>query len=184
MSNLSDCYQFTAAVWTIFKRIEFHCQTGGILQGLKWSREGGLQNLQTDKLPLLQPYSIEQDMDYFAGGNFPVYNSSDKEANTPFVSSFQLKLELSTDSKHGFLRRNPDVPTERKGHMEWSALVMDAIETAEDERIDSRLDGTLLRPIKMMMKDIEIQELTMSSVIDIRIDTHLQRRGQRACPFA
>ncbi len=61
---------------------------------------------------------------------------------------------------------------------------MDALETAEDERVDSRLDGTLLRPIKATMKDIEIQELTISSVIDIRIDTHLQRRGQRACPFA
>jgi hypothetical protein len=68
--------------------------------------------------------------------------------------------------------------------MEWSALVMDALETAEDDRIDSRLDGTLLRPIRTTMRDLEIQELTISSVIDIRLETHLQRRGSRACPFA
>jgi hypothetical protein len=182
---LQDCYQYTAAVWTLFKRLDFHSQTGGILQGLKWHREGGLQLLQTDKLPALQPYSLEQEgMDYFAGGNFPVYGSPDKEANTPFMATFQLKLELSTDSKNGFIRRNPDNPTERKGHLEWSALVMDAIETAEDDRIDSRLDGTLLKPIRMTMRDMEIQELTISSVIDIRLETHLQRRAQRACPFA
>lgn len=184
MSNLSDCYQFTAAVWTVFKRLDWHCRTGGMLEGMKWSREGGLQNLQTVKLPALQPYSVEQDMEYFAGVNRPVYNSNDREANTPFVSTFQLRLELSTDSKNGFVRRNPDQPTDRKGHMEWAALVMDALEIAEDERIDSRLDGTLLKPIRTTMRDLEIQELTISSVIDIRLETHLQRRGHRGCPFA
>ena len=184
MSRLQDCQQFTAATWVIFKRLDWHCREGGLLAGIKWSREGGLQNLQTVKLPSLQPYSIEHDMEHFAGSNYPVYDSQDREANTPFMSSFNLRLELSTDSKHGFIRRNPDQPTERKGHLEWAALVMDALEIDEEGRVDSRLDGTMLKPIHSAMKDIEIQELTISSVIDLRFSTHLQRRAQRSATIS
>lgn len=184
MSAITDQFQFVTPFWVILKRIDFAVrkaegvEPAGSLFGLKWHREGTAHNDGTSDLPSLQPTFADIET-AIAGG---AQKEADKAtANTPLANTITFRLRLRTDTKHGFVRRDPLDPKQKMGHLEWIALILDAIETNEIGLSDARLERTIKEPVAFIVREPDFTPLSMESVIEIILKSTSYNRGERAC---
>lgn len=184
MSAISDHFQFVSPFFVILKRIDHAVrkaqgdEPAGPLFGLKWHREGTSHNDGTSDLPSLQPTFADIET-RIAGG---AQKEADKKtANTPLDNSITFRLRLRTDTKHGFMRRDALDPKQKMGHLEWIALILDAIETNELGLTDSRLERTIKEPVAFIVREPDFTTLSMESVIEIVMVSTSYNRAERSC---
>lgn len=184
MSAITDHFQFVSPFWVILKRIDHATrkavgdEPAGPLFGLKWHREGSVQNDGKSDLPSLQPTFADVET-RIAGG---AQKEADKRtANTPLDNAITFRMRLRTDTAHGFVRRDALDPKQKMGHLEWVALILDAIETNELGQIDSRLEKTIKEPVAFIVREPDFTTLSMESVIEIILKSTSYNRGERSC---
>jgi hypothetical protein len=179
-ANLVNIPQFSAPVWLLFRRIDWHVRSGGMLAGMKWNREGNLRVDGAANLPSLQPLRISVDSAIFQGALRPGENSP-LRSNSPLFNTVVVQLGLAVDVRHGFVERDPEKNSSRKGLLEWAALLMDAIETDVDGVIDSRLNGSCSKPLSYQLREPDPGELSYAAVLDVVLTSDGYHRGQRSC---
>ncbi len=180
-AKLTDVPLFVAPIWVIFKRLDAACKPGKTLSGMKWKREGVGSNDSTSTLPTLQPHFVDLDTSFAIGQ--PKDNGNHRtRANTPVFNSFIVRLRLRTDTKHGFVREDPTCGS-KLGHLEWVGLVMDAIETADDDAADSCLEQTSRGPIRFSLREPDVTSLTIDSIIEVIVDGRGHQRAERGFTF-
>lgn len=184
MSAITDHFQFVGPFWVILKRIDFAVrkasggEPAGRLVDLKWHREGTTQNDGTSNLPSLQPTFADVETRIAAGAQ---KEADKKTANTPVDNSITFRLRLRTDTKHGFVRRDALDEKQKLGHLEWVALILDAIETNELGQADSRLERTIKEPVAFIVREPDFTTLSMESVIEIVMVSNTYNRAERSC---
>ena len=179
-ADLPAIPQFSAPVWLLFKRIDWHIRSGGMLHGVKWSREGGLRVDGAANLPSVQPIRISVDSAIFQGALRPGENSVLK-SNSPLFNTIVVSLGIAVDQKYGFVELNPERNNSRKGLLEWAGLLMDAMETDLDDTVDCRLNGSCAKPITFQLREPDPGELSYAAVLDVVLTSDGYHRGQRSC---
>lgn len=165
-------------LWVIDQRLEFHTKAGGILEGLKYDREGVVEVDGTDDLPYVQNLTISDEEGYgFATGNRDIQNQR------------KLFLIVSAERQYGLFRRDPDEEITDSciqgiGVMEWVERVRDAIETRGDvtEVIDPFLEHTVTKPVVSSIREAPTSDKTWSLVIEINLEMGSTDRGTRGNP--
>lgn len=181
-AQLTDVFLFTAPIWVVFKRLDAASKPGKKLEGLKWKREGQSSNDSTSSLPTLQPVFVE--IDSKLGIGQPKDNGNHRtRANLPLFNSFVVRIRLRTDTKHGFVRADPTDPKQALGHLEWAGLVMDAIETGDDDKPDACLEQTLRGPVTFGIREPDMTTLSMESIIEVIFDGRGHQRTERGYTF-
>ena len=178
MSTFYDCYQSVAAAWELNERIIHHCKSDGLLSGLKYDKEGTLKTDGEDDLPLLQPWSVDFTESFFSGAPTPNTNGV-KQANQPTADTLTLTFRLAVSRRAGWFRRDPTTPTAKKGILEWIALIRDAIETAKDGTIDSRLNSGVVKPVLSLIRETTTTELTFQCFFEVKLDVWPTFRAER-----
>lgn len=184
MAKLTDIPQFSAAVWTVCSRLQWHSREGGMLHGLKWLKDPAARVDDARSLPVLQPLRVSYQSEVFAGAPKDEKKGISK-SNTPLAHDMVLSLGLAVELKHGFVQMDPERQASRKGLLEWVGLIQDAIETGTDAVVDARLDNTLYKPVGFALRDPDPGsiELSFHAVLDVILYTRPFCRAERAYTF-
>lgn len=179
MSTFYDNFQSVAAAWVINERITFHTQTGGMLAGLKFDKEGIYKIDGEDSLPLLQPWAVQFSESYFAGAPHKDISGAN-QSNQPVVEDLTLTYRVATSRKNGWFRRDPTNPLQKKGLLEWLSLIRDAVETGVDGDIDSRLLTGVTKPMLYSIGDTATTDLSFQCFFEIKLQVWPTHRAERS----
>lgn len=185
MAAITSIPQLSAPVWVAFKRLEFHTQSGGMLDGLKFRKfDGTVRSEGTTSLPSLAALMVSVEQKAAPGGQESARSGGDKvRSNNPLSNELVLKLELAVDQKHGLVKMDPESTTTRKGLLDWAALVMDAIETDVYGRPDARLEQSLSEPVSFLFREPDLGTLSMHPIIEVILPMRMIARAERSYTF-
>jgi len=180
---ITDAMHWTAAVWELGERLTHHTKNGELLQGLKWIPTNRARAETMDTLPSLQFRSVSFTQAIFPGAR-STETSDMSKLNVVVSDTLVVRLELTSDVDDLWVRRQPGNSQQKKGHMEWMALVRDAIETDTEGVVDCSLGGSLCRPIMFAGMEPEGGSLGMTTVIEVTLPLMPNCRGALRKLFA
>jgi len=177
----SDIALSLGPLWVIDKRLSFHSHPDyddRILSGLRFDREGKIQNIGERDLPFVSVLGYTDSEGYGMGH---------PGTQGPFIEYHgNLSLMISAKRDYGLMRRNPDATGDPRyvgtGALEWAQRVKDAIElTAEDPPfMDWTMDGTVLRPCKITSSEAEVSMLAWTIVLTVELHIEQIPRASRS----
>lgn len=157
-----------APAWVINHRLDRETKAGGLLSGMKHDRFLRMRVDAPRSLPFVRVVGYSD-----FEGTFGAARPGTGSVNSGTTQTGAIRIELSCEAKHGWMRQNPKAPGQKKGCLEWLALVKDSIETNDAGEVDAALDNTLLKPIKINTVATEISD----SVITLILETETFSRG-------
>lgn len=179
-ADLVQIPQFSAPVWLMFHRLDWHVRPGGMLDGLKWHREGNVRVDGSKDLPSVQPLRISVDSAIHPGAPRPERNNP-AFANTPLSNTIVVSLAIAVDQKHGFVERDPSKNNSRKGLLDWAGLLMDAIETDTQGVVDCKFSKSCAKPVSFQLREPDPGELSFAAVLDVVLTSDGFHRAERSC---
>ena len=169
MDNSTTKHSFaTSAVWEVAKRLSYHTQSGQMLAGLNYDKEGKFRVEGRDTLPMIQPWSFNVDEETFAGALNPSSQVMGS-INSPLRQTISLSYRIGFDREYMFIRHDVDDETARKGALGWISLIKDAIETNEEGLADSGLNQSLSEPLKYFVTETETSQLAFYATLEVSL---------------
>lgn len=150
-----------APVWVINHRLSRETKAGGLLAGMKHDPFLRMRVDAPRSLPFVRIASFSD-----FEGTFGAARPGTGSVNSGTAQTGAIRIEISCESKHGWVRQNPKAAVQKKGCLEWLALVKDAIETNDAGEVDAALDNTLLKPIKLNTVATEISDTVITLVLE------------------
>lgn len=167
----------------IEERIRYQAVEGGqrLLDGITFDREGTLQPVGRDLLPLVQLASYNATEQIFGGAPRP----GTARGNTPLVTVGILEIYIFTYSGYGYSRQDPLDEEDGRGLLEWVALVQDAIERKPQLSFeaDAFLEGSLCKPVKFEVRDNFLSDQSLGVLLALEWTTQPYCRSERTENF-
>ncbi len=181
-ATLSDMVVGLSPLWVMDKRLSWHSSSGHVdrkLSGLRYDREGKIQNIGERDLPFVSVLNNTETEGYGVGS---------PSAEGPYIKlEGTLTLMVAAKREFGLFMRNPnainlDTRYEGVGALEWLHRVRDAIETTaeEPETADWTLEGTVLRPCLFFAGVAEISDLCWTYTLDVKWHIEQIKRAGRS----
>jgi hypothetical protein len=148
------------------------------LAGLKYDKEGTMKVDGEDDLPLLQPWAVSFNEAYY-GGMAHSGISDPKHGNQPILEELTLTYRVVCSRRNGWFRRDPLNSSQKKGLIEWLALIRDAIETDKQGIVDSRFNRSASQPILYSISDTETTELSFQCYFEAKMKLWPYHRSER-----
>jgi len=176
MATVYNCTMATAAAWVLNERIIHHSQSGGLLEGLKFDKEGTYDVDGESDLPLLQPLAVS--LTEKVGPGFGASGAQGK--NGTISPTWTMTYRLATSRRRLLFRRNPDVISEPKGFMEWACAIIDAMEINQDGALDAGLEGSIESPMLVNIGENTASQLSFQGIMQVVLHTKNHCRGERS----
>jgi hypothetical protein len=185
---------YNAALACIFKRLAREHEAGGRLAAMKLPKKAGLsggnvlfassafETIEESNLPCVRYRgTLTNEMKSAMGGALGPTAPKQTHMDAPITPQRQIQFSVMTSITAGILNPRPDVPSSKLGHEDWVAIVLDAIETADDGKADTTLDGATAAPIYFAIGMPEVEsEVYYESIITITVAVRAQYRAQRS----
>jgi len=167
------------AIQVLRSRVIAATATGGILEGLKYRNSLVKVEEGRDSLPYVTFYDMQWDETSILTGAQGLNNRKFSVSQ-----GYTIRMMLSAPLGGGFLRMDPEDTSEPRGLLEWLLLLIDAIENPEGGVVgetapDPLLCGTLARPIVCNLVRTDINQLSVSGIIELEMLSMNSDRGQR-----
>lgn len=164
-------------ITVIEKRIQKQMEAGGFLDGIKeYDREGRVDVLGSDSLPIIQPLQYTYNEEIWGGAA----KTGQARGNTPLRAVGTLELFVGGRAEYGMFRRD-DADDKGTGIMEWIDKLKDSIEMKEDGvTADAFLGDTVMEPVSFQLGENYISNLTLALILEVRLTTVGYYRGERS----
>ncbi len=169
---------FAAPLFFINRRIAAHKAAGRLLEGLQYDKVGRVRTIGDQDLPLLTFRSVSHTSMIAPGAVSNAQKTSG--LNGVINETMTIRFELRTKQDKGFVSESYVDGAVIKGHVDWVARILDAIELKENGTdVDAGLENMASKPIHFNVLEPEETDLSTTSVIEVVLETHPRCRSQR-----
>ena len=179
MATINDSMQGVSALWELERRLNFHAQSGQILEGLKIDSEGTLKVDGHNDLPLCQRWAVGSRESFSAGAPRAGVSLGGGSSNQPIAETLTVTYRVATARKYGWTRSDPTDANLPKGFVEWLALIRDAVETADGGETDACLLETINKPPLFTIRESESSQLAFQVYLEMELELNHKCRAER-----
>ncbi|CAB4162568.1 hypothetical protein UFOVP783_66 [uncultured Caudovirales phage] len=190
---VKDFAVYNAPLACIFKRLAREHAAGGMLAGMKLPKKSGVsgssvlfassafEQIDEAHLPCVRYRgTLTSEAKSAMGGSLGPTAPKQARLDAPFTPIRQIQISVMSSITAGILNPRPDIAGSKPGHEDWVALVLDAIETGDDQRPDATLDKSTPSPIYFSIGLPEVEsEVYYESIITITVAVPAMYRAQR-----